>query len=465
MTAPTAAAGGEGAARPDAVAPVDADGGSRAVENDRDAVLEGWVVRTQSGFYAVETGGVILKATLRGRLKRDRDREGLIALGDRVKVQRTAAPSGGGGNDAVIVERLERTSSLVRRAPGPKGVWSKDVVIANIDLLLVTFSCQRPDPNPRLIDRFLALAEIDELDCMIVITKVDLGIQPVVAVDLAEYERIGYRILPVSVRTEEGLAAVKEALHGRVSAVVGPSGVGKSSMLNAIEPGLALGVGEVSTTHHKGRHTTRVGELHPLTGGGRVADTPGLRELALWEVDGAELQWGFVEFLVAPLVRGVVLMLCIVPGVGLALTGFEYVELRYASGLFNLMRPLGGAIGIALVNTSLQDSGRIAMARFGETLGHSAATFNSGVAGMTQRLSTVTPHPALALLEAQGIIARFIARQAITIAFDEVFRMMCWMFLAALLMVPFARRWAASAPPAPGAPGGDEPTRARRLRR
>jgi len=152
------------------------------------------------------------------------------------------------------------------------------------------------------------------------------------------------------------------------------------------------------------------------------------------------------------------LMLCIVPSVGLALTGFESVELRYASGLFNLMRPLGGAIGIALVNTSLQDSGRIAMARFGETLGHSAATFNSGVAGMTQRLSTVTPDPALALLEAQGIIARFIARQAITIAFDEVFRMMCWMFLAALLMVPFARRWAASAPPAPGAPGGDEPT-------
>ena len=104
------------------------------------------------------------------------------------------------------------------------------------------------------------------------------------------------------------------------------------------------------------------------------------------------------------------------------------------------------------VETSSPPSSRVsigvrAVARFGETLGHSAATFNSGVAGMTQRLSTVTPDPALALLEAQGIIARFIARQAITIAFDEVFRMMCWMFLAALLMVPFARRGAASAPP------------------
>ena len=200
---------------------------------------------------------------------------------------------------------------------------------------------------------------------------------------------------------------------------------------------------------------------------GRLLFTVGLSlfALSLWLTSHATPQWGFAEFLVPQLVRGLALMLCIVPSVGLALTGFEAVELRYASGLFNLMRPLGGAIGIALVNTSLQDSGRIAMARFGETLGHSAATFNSGVAGMTQRLSTVTPDPALALLEAQGIIARFIARQAITIAFDEVFRMMCWMFLAALLMVPFARRGAASAPPAPGAPGGGEPARARRLRR
>lgn len=261
-----------------------------------DAVLEGWVVRTQSGFYAVEVGGVILTATLRGRLKRERDREGLVALGDRVRLERTAAPSGGGGYDAVIVERLERASSLVRRAPGPKGVWSKDVVVANIDQLLITFSCQRPEANPRLIDRFLALAEIDELDCLIVMTKVELGIHAQLAAVLTEYERIGYVILPVSVRSGAGVDAVRRALHGRISAVVGPSGVGKSSLLNAIEPGLALGVGAVSTVHHKGRHTTRVGELHPLRGGGRVADTPGLRELAFWEVDGADLQWGFVEF-------------------------------------------------------------------------------------------------------------------------------------------------------------------------
>jgi DHA2 family multidrug resistance protein len=184
---------------------------------------------------------------------------------------------------------------------------------------------------------------------------------------------------------------------------------------------------------------------------GRLLFAVGLSLFAfsLWLTSQATSQWGFAELLIPQLVRGLALMLCIVPSVSLALTGFEAVELRYASGLFNLMRPLGGAIGIALVNTGLQDNGRIAMARFGETLGHSAHAFSDGVAGMAQRLATVTPDPAQALLEAQGILARSISQQAITIAFDEVFRVMCWMFVAALLMVPFAKRGPAGAAPAP----------------
>ena len=160
---------------------------------------------------------------------------------------------------------------------------------------------------------------------------------------------------------------------------------------------------------------------------------------SLWLSSQASSQWGFAEFLIPQLVRGLSLMLCIVPSVGMALTGFEGVELRYASGLFNLMRNLGGAIGIAMVNTWLQDNARIAMARFGETLGHSPEGFNEAVAGIAERLRAVTPDPAHALLEAQGIIARAIGQQALTIAFDDVFRVMCWMFVAALLMVPFAK--------------------------
>lgn len=170
---------------------------------------------------------------------------------------------------------------------------------------------------------------------------------------------------------------------------------------------------------------------------------------SLWLTSQATSQWGFAEFLVPQLVRGLSLMLCIVPSVSLALTGFEGAELRYASGLFNLMRNLGGAIGIAVVNTWQQDNARIAMARFGETLGHSARALSDATAGMTQRLLTVTPDPAQALLEAQSIIGRAISQQAVTIAFDDVFRLMCWMFVAALLMVPFAKNAPVSAAPSP----------------
>jgi DHA2 family multidrug resistance protein len=142
-------------------------------------------------------------------------------------------------------------------------------------------------------------------------------------------------------------------------------------------------------------------------------------------------------------------MLCIVPSVGIALTGFEGMELGYASGLFNLMRNLGGAIGIALVNTWLQDNARIAMARFGEALGRTPQAFNEAVAGIAQRLATVTPDPAQALLQAQGLVGRAVSQQALAIAFDDVFRLMAWMFVAALVMVPFAKRAAGGAGPSP----------------
>lgn len=147
-----------------------------------------------------------------------------------------------------------------------------------------------------MLDRFLAIAEIDELDSVIVLNKVDLGVPEAIDAELAEYARIGYPVIRASVRTGEGIADLRAVLAGRISAVVGPSGVGKSSLLNAVEPGLALQTGEVSESVDKGRHTTRVGELHPLSGGGKVADTPGLRELGMWDVDPGELEWAFVEF-------------------------------------------------------------------------------------------------------------------------------------------------------------------------
>jgi len=128
-----------------------------------------------------------------------------------------------------------------------------------------------------------------------------------------------------------------------------------------------------------------------------------------------------------------------VPSVGMALSAFQGPELRSASGLFNLMRNLGGAIGIATVNTWLNDATRIQTVRFGEALGSSGREAQDYIAATAERLAGYTSDPAHALLMAQASIGRVIGREALTIAFDEVFRIMAWMFVAALVMVPFCR--------------------------
>jgi DHA2 family multidrug resistance protein len=168
--------------------------------------------------------------------------------------------------------------------------------------------------------------------------------------------------------------------------------------------------------------------------------------LSLWLTSQMAAQWGFNELFAPQIVRGLAIMLCIVPSVGMALSGFTGVELRYASGLFNLMRNLGGAIGIAVVNTWLQDNARIATARFGESLSQNPHPLNDAVAGLAQRLTAVTADATQALLQAKGMIGHTIAQQSLTLAFDDVFRLMCWMFLAALLMVPFAKGSTGPAP-------------------
>ena len=265
--------------------------------NEEQAPLEGLVTRTQSGFHVVDIDGDQMTAVLRGKLKQERQESGLVALGDRVRLRPLEAWESGEGNvDAVITEVMPRSASLSRRAPGPKGVWAQDVIVANLDRLVPVFAAQKPEPHFRMLDRFLAVAEMDEVDSVIVINKIDLGLPDEVEAAAARYEAIGYPVARTSVKSGEGIAELRDHLTGGMSAVVGPSGVGKSSLLNAIEPGLGLRIGAVSDAVNKGRHTTRVGELHPLSGGGWVADTPGLREIGLWEVDPGELEWAFVEF-------------------------------------------------------------------------------------------------------------------------------------------------------------------------
>jgi DHA2 family multidrug resistance protein len=170
---------------------------------------------------------------------------------------------------------------------------------------------------------------------------------------------------------------------------------------------------------------------------------------SLWLTSKITSDWGFDALLAPQALRGFAIMLCIVPSVGMALSGFDMTELRYASGLFNLMRNLGGAIGIAVVNTWLADNTRIQAARLGESLGQAGRRAPDFIAAVAGQLAARAGDQNQTLRLAQGEFAQLAGRFALTASFEEVFRMMAWLFVAALVMVPFCRpapQGAAAAP-------------------
>lgn len=257
-----------------------------------EGTLPGTVLRARSGFYTVRLDdGSLIECRLRGRVKQERGDSDLVVIGDRVAVAST-------GNGNAMIESIEpRRTRFSRRQPGPRGSWKEDMIVANLDQVLVVFACADPMPHLRMVDRFLVVAEHNEVEAVVVANKVDLVGLTAAREIFAGYETIGYPVYYVSAREGIGLESLADRLVGRVSVVTGPSGVGKSTLLNAIQPGLRIETGAVSETVHKGRHTTTSAVLHPLTapGGGYVADTPGLRELGLWHVPPEELAWCFPE--------------------------------------------------------------------------------------------------------------------------------------------------------------------------
>ena len=269
-----------------------------STQQEPNGTQEGIVFRKSLGTYTVHTDGRIVQCSISSKLhkhleywwgvsqspgmhKRVKQVHDIrevdpVAIGDAVRFVETPDDR----DEGMIVEVLPRRNAFSRPAAGRKPI--EQIIVANIDQVMPVFAAREPSPKWRQLDRYIAAAEFAGVPSVICINKIDLaqtedGIDEVAAM----YERIGYRVLLTSATTGEGIDAFAEALRGRVTALTGQSGVGKTSLLNTIQPELGLRVSEVSRVTGKGRHTTSQLAMFPLAGGGAIVDTPGMREFEI----------------------------------------------------------------------------------------------------------------------------------------------------------------------------------------
>ena len=255
------------------------------------------VVRATGSWYDVLHDGETVRCRIRGRLRLKGVRStNPVVVGDEVACE---ADEGG---DYVIADILPRRNYVIRRASN----LSKEshIIAANVDQALLMASLRSPETPTEFVDRFLVTCEAYKVPVTILLSKLDLQDAEAVAEFRAVYEGAGYRVLEVSVREGRGVEEVRELLAGRTTLVSGNSGVGKSTLIQAIDPSLDIRTGEISESHHKGRHTTTFSTMYPLAGGGAVIDTPGITGFGLIDIDEAELWHYFPEMMrVAPACR------------------------------------------------------------------------------------------------------------------------------------------------------------------
>ena len=248
-------------------------------EVDLENCLSGRVLEVRGLVSVVQTNdGQRYDCALRRLLKTlETDQRHVVAVGDEVQFR----PDGEEG----LIERIEPRSGVLSRSSRDR----QHVLVANVEQMVIVASAAEPDLKPHLIDRFLVAAEQAQIDPVICINKVDLvepgAFQPLVGV----YAQMGYEVLQVSAVSGLNLPILRDTLQDCASVVVGQSGVGKSSLLNVVEPGLGLRVGSVSRETQKGRHTTTTARLIGLSTGGFIVDTPGIRQFALWDVAREEV--------------------------------------------------------------------------------------------------------------------------------------------------------------------------------
>lgn len=239
------------------------------------------------GYEVLLSNGETVHAVLRGRLKRESRVGDRVVIGDRVRVRRA-------DHESWAVEEVEeRESQIVRRGPTDR---RPKVIAANVDRMFAVVAARDPEPRLDQLDRLLVIAEANGIPAVVVVNKVDLpGADAFVQKVRDTYRAVGYPVLAVSAGTGEGLEALGALLQEGTSALVGPSGVGKSSLLNALAPELDLRTGELSRKLRRGRHTTVRSRLLRLPSGGLVADTPGFGDVGVWGVPPEEVEEHFPE--------------------------------------------------------------------------------------------------------------------------------------------------------------------------
>ncbi len=207
-----------------------------------------------------------------------------LVVGDRVALD-------GKAPDMVVAEVAPRRTTLTRRSPGERRAR---VIAANVEMAVVVMAAASPEPNPRLLDRLLVACHHAGIEPLVCFNKVDQGTAGIDAW-IGDYQDAGYEILLASARTARGLGVLTRKIAGKTTLFCGPSGVGKSALLNAIHPGYRLREGSISEATGKGRHTTTTAQLLPLPGSGFVVDTPGVREFGFWDLTADRLQTCFPE--------------------------------------------------------------------------------------------------------------------------------------------------------------------------
>ncbi len=264
--------------------------------------LEGLIIKAQSGFFTVQTTQGPIVSQVRGRLLQEKMETDPVALGDRVKISVVEEY----GSDSVMLkgvieEVAPRDHAFTRQMPASGGRAAdklpdrEQVIIANPDQVVFVFACTKPTPSPKMLDRFLVIAEKAHIPALICANKIDLVKRREAKEIFDLYDALGYPVFYTSATEGTGIKEFHKALTGKVSALTGPSGAGKTSLLNAIQPGLGLAVKTVSEATTKGRHATVASEMFPLDGGGYVADTPGIRVIGLYNIEPSELDGYFPD--------------------------------------------------------------------------------------------------------------------------------------------------------------------------